>query len=132
MIRQRGHGSKGIMLFIVLVSLLIVTMVINIILGFIVSHYQFTMHMVGRSRAYYAAMAGLNYTFEMLRSGAWPVPGSGSVYACMHGAIDPSVSCTYNMTDDSDIPYQIQVRIWAQGEGSKPIASTAQLEIKVK
>jgi len=65
----------------VLGMLLVVVTLANAILTIISSQSRFTHHQVSRIQAYYAAMAGVNYTFEMLRTAAWvydPLIGANS------------------------------------------------------
>jgi Tfp pilus assembly protein PilX len=60
-------GKKGIVLFIVLMTVILVIILGNIILGIMFGQNRFTHHKVSRIQAYYASLAGLRYASEMLR-----------------------------------------------------------------
>lgn len=70
--KLKGFAKKGIALVMVLGTLLVVVILAVIILNIILSHSRLTQHQVGRIQAYYAAMAGINYALEQLRTGNWP------------------------------------------------------------
>lgn len=130
-------NNKGIMLFIVLGVLLLVTTLAGVILNLILSNYRLTHHQTNRIRAYYAAMAGVNLTREMLRTGQWSVPATGS------GAVNRLIctgtnwagtgaACHFN---NSGLPYDINVTINATNAtlGSSPaITGTAPLSAKAE
>lgn len=63
--------EKGIILFVVLATIFVVVLLGNILIGIISSQSRLTRHKVGRIQAYYAAMAGVNYAFDKLRTGTW-------------------------------------------------------------
>ena len=67
----QGLGKRAIVLIMVLATLLVVAILATILLNIILSHSRLTHHQVSRIQAYYAAMAGMNYTLEQLRTGAW-------------------------------------------------------------
>ena len=70
--------QKGIILFIVLGTILLVIVMANVILTVIVSQNRLTHHQVSRVQAYYAAQAGMNLAIEKLRlnDANWtPSPG---------------------------------------------------------
>ena len=62
---------KGVVLFIVLGTLLVVVILAAVILSLILSHSRLTLHQTSRIQAYSAALAGTNYALEMLRTGVW-------------------------------------------------------------
>lgn len=92
------QNKKGVVLYMVLATLLIVVILANVVLGIILSQSRFTHHQVSRIQAYYASLAGMNLAREQLRTGAW---GTGSYTLCKSG-------CTVN---DSDIPYTVNINI---------------------
>ena len=61
-------SQKGVILFMVLVSVLMTVILAGIILNIITSNARFSQHQVSRVQAYYAAMAGVNYAIEKLSS----------------------------------------------------------------
>ncbi len=63
--------EKAIALFIVLATILVIIALANAILTIILSQSRLTHHQVSRIQAYYAAMAGINFALEQLRTGAW-------------------------------------------------------------
>lgn len=143
---MRNH--KGTALFIVLSTLLVVVILANIALRIAASHSRLTNHQVSRIRAYYAAQAALVYTMEQLRKGTWKAPEAtqATKHACLNSCVDTGVSAstdhavgspptdvTYSW-NDSDIPYNVQVKIFAKGTGpTGPVDSpeTSRLEAKV-
>lgn len=68
----------------VLSTLFIALLVSNIILRVILSQSRLTHHQVSRTQAYYAALAGINYALEMLRTSnpQWPRVGSYNRTIC--------------------------------------------------
>jgi Tfp pilus assembly protein PilX len=67
--KLKGFAKKGIALFMVLGTLLVVVTFAFIMLNIMLSHPRLTQHQVGRIQAYYAAQAGMNYAIEKLRLG---------------------------------------------------------------
>jgi len=63
------NNKKGIVLLVVILAILMTVLLANIALTIISSQARLTHHQVGRIQAYYASMAGVNYTLEMLRTG---------------------------------------------------------------
>jgi len=64
-------NNKGVALFMVLGTMLIVIVLAGIILSIISSQSRLTHHQVSRIQAYYTAQAGMVYAFERLRTGTW-------------------------------------------------------------
>jgi Tfp pilus assembly protein PilV len=87
-------NKRGIVLIITLVTLLVVIILANIILGIISSQSRLTHHQISRIQAYYANRAAANYALEQLRTGAWPVPAAGSTatYTCNFTSCDFALS----------------------------------------
>lgn len=75
-------NKRGIVLFIVLVTLLIVVILANIILNLMSSQSRLTHHQVGRIQAYYADYGAMNYAFDKIRrmDPSWPKPAAGTFY----------------------------------------------------
>ena len=111
-------NKKGVVLVMALMTLLVVLILANIILAIILSQSRLTHHQVSRIRAYYAALAGINYTIERLRTNTpgWEPPASGSIN---RKTICPAASgCD---VPNSGLPYTVIVTIWP--EGSDPPTS---------
>jgi len=72
-------NKKGIVLFIVLGTLLVVVSLATVILNLVLNHAQFTQHQTNRIQAYYASMAGINYGLEKLRIG---LPSGWTTASC--------------------------------------------------
>lgn len=90
--------EKGVVLFIVLATLMIVIVLANAMLNIMSSQSRLTHHQVSRIQAYYAAQAGMNLAIERLRTGTW---GSGEYSLCKSGCI----------VNDTDIPYRVDIKI---------------------
>lgn len=83
MIKQGGRKRKGVVLFAVLGTILVVVFLTNVILTIIGSHSRLTHHQISRIQAYYAAWAGINFAYEKLRLNndpLWPLPSSSGSY----------------------------------------------------
>lgn len=93
-------NKKGIVLFIVLATIMVVVVLANVIMGIISSQARLTHHQVTRMQAYYAAQAGMNLAMENLRTGTWT---TGTYSLC-------SAGCTVN---DPNIPYRVDITISA-------------------
>jgi len=78
------RGNKGIVLFIVLGTIVVVMVLANIVLHIVNSQSRLTHHQVSRIQSYYAAQAGANYAREMLRlnNAAW-TPATGTATGCL-------------------------------------------------
>jgi Tfp pilus assembly protein PilX len=74
MAREYKPEGKGVALFIVLATIVIVLILATIALNFMSSQATLTQHQVGRIQAYYAALAGMRYAYEQLRSGSQALP----------------------------------------------------------
>ena len=126
-------NKKGVILFMVLAILLIVSFVVTGILNFVLSHYKQTFHRAQRIKAYYAAMAGINLAMEKLRRAyqdplPWTAGTAGNTYwlckanatnppdppGCLQGSIGPLYN--YNITD-TNIPYHVAITIIPAGVG---------------
>ena len=81
------NNKKGVILFIVLGTLLVVTLLASVVLRFTASHYRLTHHEISRIQAYYMAMAGVNYAIEKLRldDTGWSNPGPHTFTLCKDG-----------------------------------------------
>lgn len=90
-------NKKGVVLFMVLGTLLVVIILANVVLAIISSQSRLTHHQVSRIQAYYAAQAGMNLALENLRTGTW--------------TFSPTNSCpdtTPCIVTDSDFPVSVQ------------------------
>jgi Tfp pilus assembly protein PilX len=109
--------NKGIALFMVLGTLLVLLVLAAISLAMVSSQSRLTQHQINRMRAYYAGLAGMNLAMEQLRLGAW---GTGDYSLCAAG-------CTVN---DPDIPYRVNIAV--QDVGANPaLPSSRQIQIAV-
>lgn len=121
-----SKGKKGIALFIVLGTLLIVIILANIILNFMLSQSRLTHHQVSRIQAQYAAQAGINYALEKLRLAddptCWPATGSYARRICRNPCSD---SCSLT---DSSFPLGIDAVVISVGppdvNGTREINAT--------
>ncbi len=93
-------NKGGVVLLIVLGTLLIVTSLATVILSLILSHRRLTYHQTSRIQAYYAAQAGMNYAYEMLRlgpaAGGWaPNPNACPAPGCSLRDLDSQFAATF-------------------------------------
>lgn len=89
--------KKGVALFMVLATILIVVVLANVVLNIAASQSRLTHHEVSRIQAYYAAQAGMVYALEKLRNGTWN-SGSCPVNTCY-------------VTDSGFAPYIVNNRV---------------------
>ncbi|MCK9603936.1 MAG: hypothetical protein M0R66_06240 [Candidatus Omnitrophica bacterium] len=102
-------NKKGIALFMVLATILIVVILSNVILTIISSQSRLTHHEISRIRAYYAAQAGLIYAMEMLRNGRWAFSSGSDRYYCMALVSGGSGVCIDAVTLTDTIPYDLGI-----------------------
>lgn len=88
------NKNKAVAMLVVLGTLIIIFVLAGTILVITSSQSRFVHHQVSRIQAYYAAMAGFNYAYERLYTGAWsiPPPGSPVTYSICRSA---GFGCTY-------------------------------------
>ena len=96
---------KGTALIVVLIMLLTVLALAYIISEVVTNQSTITRHNVDRSRAYYAALAGVNLAIDGLRFRNW---GTNTYTLCRSG-------CDVN---DGDIPYLVTITIGNPGVAS--------------
>jgi Tfp pilus assembly protein PilX len=120
-------GKKGVALFITLAAVAIVIILANIVINIMSNQGRLTHHQVSRIKAYYAAQAGMVYTLEMIKNGVWTVDPANTRYACHRSCID-SVSPTFTIPTDPDIPYNVQVTIYPLGTGG--VSGTTRIDVK--
>lgn len=122
----KSWNKRGIVMFIVLATVLVVILLANILLGLVSSQSRLTHHQVSRIQAYYAARAGVNYAIEQLRLGNWH--GGETAGLCRSF---PGPGCTNPPSPDSTLPASIQlvsITVGNPGEGINgtiPITATA-------
>ena len=86
------YNRKGVLLFIVLGTLIVVATLSTVILRIISNQASFTHHHASRIQAQYAAKAGAIYALEMLRinDGNWSAAGASYTrYMYRSGASSP-------------------------------------------
>jgi len=119
--KLNGFTKKGIALFMVLGTLLVVTTLAFVILNIILSHPRLTQHQVGRIQAYYAAQAGINYAIEKLRLGAANWTSTGWFQRRMCWTTGATTPCP-NASDilEVDLPRTIEyveITVWTVNSG---------------
>jgi Tfp pilus assembly protein PilX len=109
--------EKGVILFIVLGTILIVALLANVLLNIVSSHSRLSFHQADRIQAYYAAQAGMNLALYNLRKGTWVPDATGGVdrYACINGCdvgtpVPPN-PLNYAIINDAAIKYKVQITI---------------------
>jgi len=151
-------GKRGVVLFIVLMTVILVIILGNIILGLMFGQNRFTQHKVSRIQAYYAGIAGIRYAEEMLRTNQWlPLPiesgtplGTGTNYTCgvLCGKVSPCTATpecpaantiSSSIPADTDLPGSIQKVIIYVGEshsqdntgyGTRKITATVDYQLQ--
>jgi len=111
------HSKKGVAIFMVLATIMIVVVLANVVLAIISNQSRITRHEVGRVQAYYAAQAGLVFALERLRNGSWTYSGTNS---CPNGT-----PCL--ITDNGFAPYVVgnQVAVIFCASGSSCSVGTS-------
>lgn len=61
-------NKKGIALYLVLATLVVIIILANIVLGLVSNQSRFAFHQTSRIQAYYAAQMGVNYAMDRLIS----------------------------------------------------------------
>jgi type II secretory pathway component PulK len=69
-------GKKGVVLLLVVGVVFVVLILAAVVLSTMDQLSRQTHHRASRIQAYYAALAGMNYGYEMLRTGAWSIPSN--------------------------------------------------------
>src|SRR3989338_8661960 len=109
--------EKGVVLFIVLATLMIVVVLANVMLNIMSSQSRLTHHQVSRIQAYYATQSGMNLAIERLRTGNWT---EGS-YCLGPTQVSCSGFSAANTIIDSDIPYPVNITITADVNGRRTL-----------
>jgi Tfp pilus assembly protein PilX len=119
--------NKGVALLVIFATIVVVVILANVALRLILNQFRLTHHQVGRIRAYYAGLAGMNLAFEKIRLGDWsPAAAGGAIrYGCINNCID--AGATYPLVLDADIPFNVQIAISPQLSG---INNTAMIRVK--
>lgn len=131
-----ASNKKGVILFIVLATVLIVVILAGVILSLISSQSRLTNHQVSRIKAYYAAKGIMNYVLEKLRvgDGGWVPPASagGRIFACHGGSGGCIDNCApvLEIPYDEDLPDKIQVTIY--GKNAALNNTVTRIDIKVQ
>lgn len=106
--------KKGAALFVVLGTLLIITVLANVALTLIANQSRLTHHQLSRIQAYYAGMAGINLAYQMMFRGdsCWPIPAAGASYS---RTICPTCNTGCNVVE-TQFPHTINsVTVLVQG-----------------
>lgn len=112
--------KKGIMLFMVLSTIMVVVALANIILVLASSQSRLTRHQTGRIQAHYAAQAGIQYAIEMLRTNVWAIPAAGTTITrtlCRGVCAAPNVS-------NSGLPFDVIINIGSIGSNPNLISGS--------
>ncbi|MDD5252860.1 MAG: hypothetical protein WC416_00960 [Candidatus Omnitrophota bacterium] len=109
-------SRKGVILFIVLGTIIVVLTLSTVILRIMLSQTRLTHHQVSRIQAQYAAKAGINYALEMLRTNDpnWPATTEYTRVMRRSGAVSPDF-------DEPNLPGSIDsVEITVYNPGTGP------------
>jgi Tfp pilus assembly protein PilX len=122
-------ARRGVALFIVLGTILIVVILANVVLNIILSQSRLTHHQISRIRAYYAGLAGMNYALEQLRTGAWVYSSNyciGNLAAGHCSGFPPP-----RVVNDPEMPYEARINIDAPDPTRVNFPDVAPLNITV-
>ncbi|MDD5432931.1 MAG: hypothetical protein PHO70_08135 [Candidatus Omnitrophica bacterium] len=97
---ESKRNDRGVILFIVLGTILVVVFLANAILALISNQTRFTHHQVSRIQGYYASWAGINYAYEMLSNGGLAIPTVNNPRIITMCA--PGGGCTINENFDNN------------------------------
>ena len=122
-------GKRGVALFIVLGTILVVVILANIVLNIILSQSRLTHHQISRIRAYYASLAGMNYALEQLRTGTWVYHGDYCIGNITAGHC--SGFPLPHVVNDPDMPYEVRIHIDAPDPTRVNFPDVAPLNITV-
>ncbi|HNX80676.1 MAG TPA: hypothetical protein PKL77_00820 [Candidatus Omnitrophota bacterium] len=93
------NRKKGIALFMVLMTILIVSLLANIVLNMMLGQGRSSRHQISRTQAYYAGLAAMNWARANLQSGRLtyaPVNSCPNNVPCVfvdpNGALPPSIN----------------------------------------
>ncbi|MCM8763180.1 MAG: hypothetical protein NC829_02260 [Candidatus Omnitrophica bacterium] len=103
-------NKKAIVLVLVLGTILLIVILSYAIVSIMLSQGRLTKHQVDRTKAMYAARAGMIYALEMLRLGCWTAPGSYAI--CNQTSI-----CSPPNYTDTDLPFPVEIQIGTLGSG---------------
>jgi Tfp pilus assembly protein PilX len=127
MFKLKIGRKDGVVLLFVLATLLVVISLIIATLSMILSHSRLTVHQVERTKAYYAALAGINLANEQIRIGTWAPATTTSYCLCSASTClatgAASAYCNGRAANivDGDIPYNVRIDVY--NTGSSPDGS---------
>lgn len=120
------RNKKGVLLFIVLGTIIVVATLSTVILRIILSQSRLTHHQVSRIQAQYAAKAGVIYALDKLRKNDdanWPATGEYTWIMRRSGSTPP-------VLDEPNLPGSIdrvEITVYAPGTG---ISGTRKISAK--
>jgi Tfp pilus assembly protein PilX len=101
-----NRNRKGVLLFIVLATIIVVVTLSTVILRIILSQSRLTHHQVSRIQAQYAAKAGVFYALDKLRrndDACWPSVGTYTIRMQRSGSgcdvIEPNLPISIQYVD---------------------------------
>ena len=120
-------NRKGVLLFIVLGVIIVVTILSTVILRIMLSQSRLTHHQLSRIQSQYAARAGINYALDKLRrnddSVNWPNIGEYTRIMRRSGAISPDFN-EPNLPGSVD---RVEITVYGPGSG---LSGTRQISAK--
>jgi hypothetical protein len=119
-------ARRGVALFIVLGTILIVVILANVVLSIILSHSRLTHHQISRIRAHYAGLAGMNYALEQLRTGTWVYNNDYCI-----GNLSAGHCRSLSGINDPFMPYEVRIHIDAPDPTRVNFPDVAPLDITV-
>lgn len=120
--------KKGVVLVVVIGVMLVIFTLALAALFLMTQESRIAEHKIKRTKAFFAAQAGMVLALEKLRKGTWSPNGR----YCLSNGVAPALGGCILTVTDNQMPYDVQIDISALGGGSNPIAGTAQIDIKVE
>lgn len=121
---------KGVVLIVVIGVMLVVFSLALGALYFIAHEARIAEYKIKRSKAFFAAQAGVVLALEQLRKGVWSGTPAGKDH-CLNDDVDND--CPPGRTvDDDDITYDVTMTIFSPGwPAGNPHADSSQIDAQV-
>jgi len=118
---------KGVILVVVIGIMLVIFTLALAALFLMTQQSRIAEHKIKRSKAFFAAQAGMVLALEQLRLGVW-VPGN--TYCLSNGIVPNPSGCFATVVDSSSprLPYDAVIVVGALGSG---VSGTAPVDIRV-
>jgi len=117
---------KGVILVVIIGIVLIISTLALAALFLMAQESRIAEHKIKRTKAFFAAQAGMVLALEQLRKGVWS-PSTTQKY-CLNDNIGNDCTPNFRTVDDTDIPYDVTIEIFPVGA---TIPGSSQIDIVV-